>query len=781
MRKTKNRVLHKNIISMAVLFLILIIIFLAAFQRIEKIVEERCFRVLMNTVEQGADNIRTMIEGDEQRMEAIAGMLASHTGLQAEDCQKHLDSLKTNHLFSSFSILLPNNQMIYPHNTAALMDTLPDYETESKKDPCFYSIYKGISSEEYSVYSFPIVTDGKTMGVLYGYIRLKDLPKKFTFSAFDNQAQLYLVDGNTGDFLMDTWHDKLGNMYDSDLAHRKTKAGTKFEQTKLDVKNGNSGYIVFESKTTGDDFYSYYSPVGKYNLSFQITVPRSVAFSDSIRIQRIILIFSSIQILIAICYTFFKLHKAWTQNRNTQQKMKLTSAINEAQHMLFGIYENTDFVNEALKVLAKALESEQIFFVILENDSVKKLYSLPAIRKEEQKNDHNQNITEAIQLLFATQSDKKSMILDDKCREKLELAGQLPGIKANGLKNVVAAWEVNADKNIYSIMYAVNVKNPNTAGETLEMIAGSFRQAIQTMDSYSLLYQMGEVDSMTGLKNRNAYQKDLVIYNNCKSQQLCCIYLDANGLHDLNNQYGHASGDKMLTTIGCLAKELFGFDNSYRIGGDEFVLFCIDMKRALVLQQIQSLQDRLSEKEYHISVGIAFRKDGQHIQQLITNAEMKMYERKRAFYNTDGHREHRQHNQELENVLLEKRDKDSFLNAISASFLGVYVVNLITDMTRTIYKPNYFDNILKKTDYYYLPALQQYAKEFISDQDYEMVMKFLNYEQITQNMIKGLTIECCYHKKDGMYVRVRVLPMEEYSDTQKDTLWIFEKYSPSNE
>lgn len=69
------------------------------------------------------------------------------------------------------------------------------------------------------------------------------------------------------------------------------------------------------------------------------------------------------------------------------------------------------------------------------------------------------------------------------------------------------------------------------------------------------------------------------------------------------------------------------------------------------------------------------------------------------------------------------------------------------------------------------------AHRFIVEEDYEMFIRFSDYSQIQQDISKGHILECCYHKKNGDRVRVRVLPMEQYSSTQKDTLWIFEKYA----
>lgn len=126
---------------------------------------------------------------------------------------------------------------------------------------------------------------------------------------------------------------------------------------------------------------------------------------------------------------------------------------------------------------------------------------------------------------------------------------------------------------------------------------------------------------------------------------------------------------------------------------------------------------------------------------------------------------------------MEKKDQESFLSAISANYLGVYAVNLDTDLTRTIYKPSYFEALLKDTDYRFQSAIRAYANCFVAEADYKTFIEFSDYSQIEQNISKGHILECCYRKKNGDNVRVRVLQMEQYSAAQKDTLWIFERYA----
>ena len=59
-------------------------------------------------------------------------------------------------------------------------------------------------------------------------------------------------------------------------------------------------------------------------------------------------------------------------------------------------------------------------------------------------------------------------------------------------------------------------------------------------------------------------------------ENVVCVYADANGLHELNNEQGHDAGDRMLQTVAREMQSRFGDAHTYRVGGDEFVAFVPD-------------------------------------------------------------------------------------------------------------------------------------------------------------------------------------------------------------
>lgn len=148
---------------------------------------------------------------------------------------------------------------------------------------------------------------------------------------------------------------------------------------------------------------------------------------------------------------------------------------------------------------------------------------------------------------------------------------------------------------------------------------------------------MSEIDMLTGVRNRNSYEQNLDIYPSVCKNNLSCIFADLNGLHELNNTKGHEAGDKMLRFVAEKMEEQFGKNNTYRIGGDEFVSFVIDGNTDDIQKKIDMIVESAKERKYYVSVGYdtEFCAD-MDMGTLINSAEMRMYEAKKQFYQQKG-------------------------------------------------------------------------------------------------------------------------------------------------
>ncbi len=146
---------------------------------------------------------------------------------------------------------------------------------------------------------------------------------------------------------------------------------------------------------------------------------------------------------------------------------------------------------------------------------------------------------------------------------------------------------------------------------------------------------LSQTDLLTGVKNRNHFEKQLQAYPELCGSGLICVYADVNGLHEINNKNGHQAGDRMLTEVASKMRQYFGPEHTYRVGGDEFVAFEVDGLPEKTRSELERIRRELSEKGYHVSFGISAKEKTQgtlNVRELVKAAESSMFSDKREFY-----------------------------------------------------------------------------------------------------------------------------------------------------
>lgn len=193
-----------------------------------------------------------------------------------------------------------------------------------------------------------------------------------------------------------------------------------------------------------------------------------------------------------------------------------------------------------------------------------------------------------------------------------------------------------------------SVKSPETAAIDLcnALVFGFLSIVAEIMQEsihFQLLHQsnqirfLSETDMLTGCKNRNCYQARLSGFPEQCKKELICVYIDVNGLHNLNDDKGHDAGDVMLQTVASSLLDAFGAEHTYRIGGDEFVVIRMDASEEETRQILTRISNELSVQGYDISIGVGFSGKPINMPDLIHSAEQEMYLFKKAYYDQPGH------------------------------------------------------------------------------------------------------------------------------------------------
>lgn len=139
-------------------------------------------------------------------------------------------------------------------------------------------------------------------------------------------------------------------------------------------------------------------------------------------------------------------------------------------------------------------------------------------------------------------------------------------------------------------------------------------------------------DIVTGLNNRLCYHNDLNLFSKNKYESFTIVYIDVNGLHEINNHLGHQAGDQMLIAVADALKQIFDDDHLYRIGGDEFVVLRLNKKKEEVDIKIVELRTILQAQNYEISIGVAYQKDEESFNSVEKRAEINMQVDKQRYY-----------------------------------------------------------------------------------------------------------------------------------------------------
>lgn len=147
-------------------------------------------------------------------------------------------------------------------------------------------------------------------------------------------------------------------------------------------------------------------------------------------------------------------------------------------------------------------------------------------------------------------------------------------------------------------------------------------------------------DGLTGVFNRVYFELRLMTAMRQVTQtegRLALLFLDLNRFKAVNDTYGHATGDVLLTAVARrIQSQVRDADLVARLGGDEFVVLLLEHhSKAAVDQVVRKIQDAV-EQELDcgagvvlwpsVSIGVAlFPEQGESMEALMAAADRSMY------------------------------------------------------------------------------------------------------------------------------------------------------------
>ena len=153
--------------------------------------------------------------------------------------------------------------------------------------------------------------------------------------------------------------------------------------------------------------------------------------------------------------------------------------------------------------------------------------------------------------------------------------------------------------------------------------------------------QTSFTDELTGLSNRRGFLKLAnYFFGDCQSEHkiFTLLFFDLDKFKQINDEFGHAEGDKVLKIFSRLLLQNFRcYDVIARLGGDEFCVFCSGLNQKDVDGITQRLKNSLKfaeTKGYTIEFSVGSvqydQKEHQTLEGMLALADLKMYGDKKA-------------------------------------------------------------------------------------------------------------------------------------------------------
>ena len=178
----------------------------------------------------------------------------------------------------------------------------------------------------------------------------------------------------------------------------------------------------------------------------------------------------------------------------------------------------------------------------------------------------------------------------------------------------------------------VSIKNGKVSG-----ITGLMVDITEQKELEEKLRKLSLYDSLTGLYSRNHLEEQIDILSKSRRYPISVINLDIDGLHDINNNWGHDAGDELIKKLAHVLKEVFRSEDCVaRAGGDEFIVILPETDIKSAEEMIERINVSIEEhnledkrNELSVSIGAATSNNILDWDISLKYADEKMYENKK--------------------------------------------------------------------------------------------------------------------------------------------------------
>lgn len=592
--------------------------------------EEECFNRLENASETMVQSIKNRVNDDLNYLRLIGKDFSNEDHLPTyEEYKDRLSTFEDVSLFERVDLLMKNNTLYTMHDEVQQIYTNEFLELNSAAEYMDLVHTDTLTNKRSVNYYVPILQNETVVAYLVGVLQCDTLDDQFYTKILNGKTRNLIIDTTDGQVVMDNQDLNIDNIAsDTDFKLLLPK-----KNVLKQIHSLKSG--AFASEKNGEKKYFVYKPVGVCNWELLVMVNEEDAFANVLTLKNNYMIMVICEILILLLYCGFyitKVRRISKKSNELNEDLNVSNTLIQCVRKLSNDLYKESTIDEILQIICEFYQAERCYVLDLDMDNKK----VNGIFEYGKRHDdiHIENMvrlclghTDLINQFFENQ---KSYYIEDVTHEIPYTSPIYASFMQQKIHSIIVVPFMD-HKQIKGVFAVDNPKQNYYQKDFLESLCFFIKTAMEREKEKTKLKNLSYVDSLTYAQNRNHFNEYLEQNRNKELHSLGVIYLDLNGLKEINDKMGHIAGDTLIISASYALQEIF-LDNSYRVGGDEFVVIEQDVSELLFFDQYAKLLKRMKELEISVATGCVWKETCPNLSETLQEADQKMYEDKKRYY-----------------------------------------------------------------------------------------------------------------------------------------------------
>lgn len=343
----------KRLIPAAAVISFTMLVSIFMYTKVLEYEQQQCWQELAGTAQTVKEEISTKFQDEIIKLHLMEEIIVSNEIFSQENIEKlYLDIVQPTTIFSRIDILYPDNTIV-SNGTTILTDGNVDFN-EMVKSGEHMSRRKTdfITGKEYVYYILPIDNEGQISAILIAALDTSSLPQIFQPTIYNGEADVCIVDAIDGSYIMDSWHETLGNVYNDEK--RKMMRGYEHVNAQDALRNMDTGTAAFYSNTNSKPIYLYFTPMGIFDWQLSIFAQENILFANMTHIRNIFTAASIAEVILVSLYFLIhfknirKLEQSYAQIQQQKEELVRISYTDQLTKL-----HNRNKFTEVLKHLRK--------------------------------------------------------------------------------------------------------------------------------------------------------------------------------------------------------------------------------------------------------------------------------------------------------------------------------------------------------------------------------------------------------------------------------------------